>query len=82
MYNEAAITARRALRTARQGRDEKMKMLAILCMLACVALLSGCRHGSLAKSVAKNQYRTVQGVLYSDSLITDDGRSRLTGSIE
>jgi len=60
-----------------------MKMIAILCMLACAALLSGCmRHGSLVKSVARNQYKTVQGVLYSDSLITDDGRSRLTGSVE
>jgi len=59
-----------------------MKMLAILCMLACVALLGCCRHGSLAKSVARNQYKTVQSVLYSDSLITDDGRSRLTGSVE
>ncbi|MEI6634604.1 MAG: hypothetical protein WCP22_12435 [Chlamydiota bacterium] len=59
-----------------------MKMLAIGCMLACAALLSGCRHGNLAKSVARNQYKTVQGVLYSDTLVTDDGRSRLTGSVE
>lgn len=59
-----------------------MKIFAVLCMLALAALLSGCRHGSLAKSVAKNQYKSAQGVLYSDSLITEDGRSRLTGSVE
>lgn len=59
-----------------------MKILAISCIVACAAMLCGCRHGSLVKSVARNQYKTAQGVLYSDSIVTDDGRSRLTGSIE
>lgn len=60
-----------------------MKLLSIACIAACAALLCGCmRHGSLAASVARNQYKTAQGLLYTDSLITDDGRSRLTGSVE
>ena len=59
-----------------------MKILAISCMLACAALLCGCRVCNLGKSVARNQVKTAQGILYTDSLVTDDGRSRLTGSVE
>ena len=59
-----------------------MKLLAISCALACALLFGGCRVGTLGKSVARNQYKSVQGVLYSDSLVTDDGKSCLTRTIE
>jgi|ADurb_Oil_01_Slu_FD_contig_91_775589_length_722_multi_2_in_0_out_0_2 hypothetical protein len=67
---------------AREEGQGPMRVLSIACVASCAALLCGCRHGSLAKSVARNQYKIVQGLLYSDSLVTDDGRSRLTGSVE
>ena len=59
-----------------------MKSLAIAFILAGAVLAGGCRTVSLCKSVAHNKYKTVQGVRYSDSLVTDDGKSRLTRTIE
>ncbi len=59
-----------------------MKSLAIAFILAGAVLAGGCRTVSLCKSVARNQYKTAQGIRYSDSLITDDGKSRLTRTIE
>jgi len=56
-----------------------MKNLAIVCLLAWTVFFCGCRVGKLGKSVVKNQGQTAQGILFTDSLLTDDGRSRLTG---
>lgn len=56
-----------------------MRKIAILCLLAWAVLLCGCRVEKLGKSVVKNQGQTAEGILFTDSLFTDDGRSRLTG---
>jgi hypothetical protein len=55
-----------------------VKLIAISCAIACAVLLCGCRVGNLGKSVLKNQGQTAEGILYTDSLFTDDGRSKLT----
>lgn len=55
-------------------------------LLAAVIAVCGCssanRFGRLGKSIAKNQGQTIKGALYSDTLVTDDGQSRLTGRVE
>jgi hypothetical protein len=56
-----------------------MRNLAIICLLAWAVCFCGCRVGRLGKSVVKNQGQTAEGILYTDTLFTDDGRSRLTG---
>jgi len=56
-----------------------MRKIVILCLLAWAVLLCGCGVRKLGKSVAKNQVQTAEGILYTDSLFTDDGRSRLAG---
>ncbi|MDD5556916.1 MAG: hypothetical protein PHN82_06675 [bacterium] len=50
----------------------------LLWVSICAVLLAGCRVVSLGKSVARTQRQTAEGVLYTDSLFTDDGQSRLT----
>ncbi|MCX6339876.1 MAG: hypothetical protein NTX71_08155 [Candidatus Aureabacteria bacterium] len=56
-----------------------MRNLAIVCLLAWAVSCCGCRVGRLGKSVVKNQGQTAEGILFTDTLFTDDGRSRLTG---
>jgi hypothetical protein len=36
----------------------------------------------LAESIMKNQEDIVESMSYSDSIVTDDGRSRLTETLE
>ena len=55
-----------------------MKKIAIVCLLVLAAFSCGCQVGGLGKSAAKNQVQTAEGILYTDSLFTDDGNSRLT----
>ena len=55
-----------------------MKNIAIVCLLVLAAFSCGGLVGGLGKSVAKNQVQTAEGILYTDSLFTDDGNSRLT----
>jgi hypothetical protein len=50
--------------------------LAIL-FLAAAFLIAGCRVAELGGSILKNQENTAEGILYTDSLFTDDGHSRL-----
>ncbi len=56
-----------------------MRKIVILCILAVAVILCGCKVGKLAKSVANNQVQSAEGILFTDSLFTDDGRSRLAG---
>jgi PBP1b-binding outer membrane lipoprotein LpoB len=55
-----------------------MKRILIVWLLAWAVFSCGCQVGNLGKSVAKNQVQTAEGVLYTDSLFTADGMSRLT----
>jgi PBP1b-binding outer membrane lipoprotein LpoB len=59
-------------------KGNAMKKFLIGWLLAGALFLCGCQVGSLGKSVAKNQVQTAEGVLYTDSLFTNDGQSRLT----
>lgn len=59
-----------------------MKKMPVLCALAIACALEGCRVADLGRSVAKTQKKTADGLLYADTLFTDDGCSRLTGSPE
>lgn len=60
-----------------------MKIVMLIVVLTGATVFCGCsRVGSLTRSVARNQEDSAGGVLYTDSLITDDGRSRLTGRQE
>ena len=59
-----------------------MKRIALLFFLAATVLLCGCRVASLGKSVFKNQENTAEGIMYSDTLITNDGKSRLIKTLE
>jgi len=59
------------------------KILALTVILAGVTLLFGCtRVKALGKSVEKNQEDVAGSILYTDSLFTDDGYSRLTGPLD
>jgi len=55
-----------------------MKKVLIGWLLVGVLFLCGCQVGCLGKSVAKNQVQTAEGILYTDSLFTDNGKSCLT----
>jgi len=54
-----------------------MRLIASVFGIACAAALGGCRVGRLGASVVKTQEETAKGVLYTDSLFTDDGYSKL-----
>ncbi|MCX6357664.1 MAG: hypothetical protein NT045_07320 [Candidatus Aureabacteria bacterium] len=54
-----------------------MNRYVAMILLLGALLLCGCRVGELGKSVMRNQKNTAKGVLYTDSLFTDDGKSRL-----
>ena len=60
-----------------------MKIVMLIVVLTGAMAFCGCsRVGSLTRSVARNQKDSAGGVVYTDSLFTDDGRSRLTGRQE
>ncbi len=60
----------------------KLSVLLVLFLLAASVVLSGCRMVEMAKSIMKNQEDIVKGIVYSDTVVTDDGRSRLTETLE
>jgi hypothetical protein len=43
---------------------------------------AGCRVVELGESVAKNQKDIAESILYTDSLFTNDGQSRLSKEVE
>ena len=61
-------------------KEETMRSLQIalaILFLAAAFLIAGCRVEELGGSILKNQENTAEGILYTDSLFTDDGRSKL-----
>jgi len=73
-----ARTSRPSTCPVKENRVMKNNLL-LAGVIVFLPLLCGCRVGKLGKSVAKNQVNSAEGVLYTDSLFTDDGRSKLAG---